>query len=74
MSNIGSTTRLAYILTGAGLLGIVALVAINRIGGVSFEYPLVLGGLVVAMTPAAGIALLFHTAALERAGPPPPPK
>lgn len=72
MSHPGSTSRLAYILAGGGLLGIVALVALDRIAGVRFEYPLMLVWLVAAIIPAAGIALLFHRAALERTGPPPP--
>lgn len=74
MSLTRSTSRLAYLLSGTGLAGVVALVALDRLAGVRFDFPFALIWIVAAAVPAAGIALLFHSAALDRAGPPPPPK
>ncbi|MEE2567404.1 hypothetical protein [Hyphobacterium marinum] len=74
MSLSRSTTRLAYLLSGSGLAAVVALVALDRLAGVRFDYPFALVWIIVAAVPAAGIALLFHSAAIDRAGPPPPPQ
>lgn len=74
MSLSRSTARLAYLLSGTGLAAVVGLVALDRLAGFRVEYPLALLWIGVAAIPAAGIALLFHSAALDRAGPPPPPQ
>tara|TARA_R110002072_G_scaffold55064_1_gene143830 strand:+ start:780 stop:1025 length:246 start_codon:yes stop_codon:yes gene_type:complete len=61
---------LAFALSGIGLVAFVCLIAADRLLGIEFGFPFIFIWLIVAVLPAAGIALLFHGAAIERAGPP----
>jgi len=65
-----SKTILAYLLSVTGLIGVVVLVALDRIMGVQLTGFMFLFWLAFAIIPAVGIALLFHIAAVERDDPP----
>lgn len=70
MSQPIATPALAFALSGIGLAGFVGLIAVDRVLGFHFGFPFIFLWLIFAVLPAAGIALLFHGAAIQRAGPP----